>query len=214
MITMLTLYSYWRSSTSYRVRVALNLKGLSYRTVPVDLVAGAQRAPDYVTKNPSKAVPTLVLEDGTVLTQSLAILDYLEHTAPDPALLPSDPLQRAKVLAAAQIIASDIHPVNNFKVLSRLKSHHGFTGDTAAAWMRHWISEGLEAYQALLPDAPTYSFANTPQLCDLCLVAQLYNAHRWGVDLTPFARLLDIEKQALKLPAFDAARPENQQDAA
>ncbi|SFT32841.1 maleylacetoacetate isomerase [Sedimentitalea nanhaiensis] len=211
---MLTLYSYWRSTTSYRVRVALNLKGLPYETVPVDLVAGAQRASDYVTLNPGRGVPTLVLEDGSVLTQSLAILDYLDQIAPDPALLPTDALLRARVQAAAQTIALDIHPVNNLKVVSRLKSEYGLTGDDAIDWMRHWMSEGFRAYQALLPDGPAFSFADTPLLCDICLVAQLYNAHRWGVDMTSFARLLDIEKRALKLPAFDAARPENQPDAA
>lgn len=210
---MLTLYSYWRSTTSYRVRVALNLKGLSYKTVPVDLVAGAQRTPEYVAKNPIKGVPTLVLQDGTALTQSLAIMDYLDHIAPDPALLPSDPLLRAKVQAAAQVVATDIHPVNNLKVVGRLKSVHGLTADDGEEWMRHWMTEGFQAYQALLPEGPEFSFVDTPLLCDICLVAQLYNAHRWGVDMTPFPRLLEIEEQALKLPAFDAARPENQPDA-
>ena len=210
---MLTLYSYWRSTTSYRVRVALNLKGLSCRIVPVDLVAGAQRAADYVAKNPIKGVPTLVLEDGTALTQSLAILDYLDHLAPQPALLPGDPLLQAQVQAAAQVIATDIHPVNNLKVVSRLKAEHGASGDEGIEWMRHWMTEGFHAYQALLPDGPVFSFSDAPLLCDICLVAQLYNAHRWGVDMTPFARLLEIEENALKLPAFDAARPENQPDA-
>lgn len=210
---MLTLYSYWRSTTSYRVRVALNLKGLSYDTVPVNLVAGEQRAPDYVARNPAKAVPTLVLEDGTVLTQSLAILEYLDHIVPDPALLPTDPLLRAKVQAAAQVIAMEVHPVNNLKVVSRLKSEFGITGDQGIEWMRHWMTEGFTAYQALLPEGTKYSFSDTPLLCDICLVAQLYNAHRWGVDMTPFDRLLEIEDHALKLPAFDAARPENQPDA-
>ncbi|WP_193142796.1 MULTISPECIES: maleylacetoacetate isomerase [unclassified Meridianimarinicoccus] len=210
---MLTLYSYWRSTTSYRVRVALNLKGLSYRTVPVDLVAGAQHAPDYVALNPIKGVPTLVLEDGTALTQSLAILDYLDQIAPDPALLPDDPVLRARVQAAAQVIATDIHPVNNLKLVNRLKSEYGLSADQGVEWMRHWMTQGLHAYQALLPEGPAYSFSDTPLLCDICLVTQLYNAHRWGVDLTPFARLLQIEEQALKLPAFDAARPENQPDA-
>jgi len=210
---MLTLYSYCRSTTSYRVRVALNLKGLTYDTVPVDLVAGGQRAVDYVARNPVKGVPTLVLEDGTVLTQSLAILEYLDHIAPDPALLPSNPLLRAKVQAAAQVIATEIHPVNNLKVVSRLKSEHGLTADEGVAWMRHWMTEGFTAYQSLLPEGSKYSFSDTPLLCDICLVAQLYNAHRWGVDMTPFVRLLKIEEHALKLPAFDAARPENQPDA-
>lgn len=210
---MLTLYSYWRSTTSYRVRVALNLKGLVYETVPVDLVAGAQRCPDYVAKNPIKGVPTLVLEDGTALTQSMAILEYLDHVAPDPALLPSDPLLRAKVQAAAQVITTDIHPVNNLKVVSRLKTQHGLTSDEGINWMRHWMSEGFHAYEALLPEGSAFSFGDTPLLCDICLVAQIYNAHRWGVDMAPFARLLEIEDHALKLAAFYAARPENQPDA-
>ncbi|WP_281859754.1 maleylacetoacetate isomerase [Litoreibacter halocynthiae] len=210
---MLTLYSYWRSTTSYRVRVALNLKGLAYDTVPVNLVAGEQRDPDYVAKNPVKGVPTLVLEDGTVLTQSLAILDYLDHLAPDPALLPNDPLLRARVQAAAHTIAMEIHPVNNLKVVGHLKSEYGLTADQGTEWMRHWMTEGFHAYQALLPDRSGFSFSDPPLLCDICLVAQLYNAHRWGVDMTPFARLLEIEEHAMKLPAFEAARPENQPDA-
>lgn len=210
---MLKLYSYWRSTTSYRVRIALNLKGLAYDTVPVDLVAGDQRAPDYVALNPSKGVPALVLDDGTVLTQSMAILDYLDHLAPEPALLPPDPILHAKVNAAAQVIAMDIHPVNNLKVVSRLKSEHGLSGDDGTAWMCHWMTEGFHAYQAMLPSGLAFSFGDTPMLCDICLVAQLYNAHRWGVDMTPFARLLETEEHALNLPAFDAARPENQPDA-
>jgi len=160
-----------------------------------------------------KGVPTLVLDDGTVLTQSLAIIEYLDHIAPDPSLLPNDPLLRARVQAAAQVIAMEIHPVNNLKVVSRLKSEYGLTGDQGIEWMRHWMTEGFHAYQALLPEGTGFSFSDTPLLCDVCLVAQLYNAHRWGVDLTPFARLLEIEGHALKLPAFDAARPENQPDA-
>lgn len=210
---MLTLYSYWRSTTSYRVRIALNLKGLSYDTVPVNLVSGEQHATEYVARNPLKAVPTLVLENGVALTQSLAILEYLDDIAPDPALLPGDPLLRARVQAAAQIIAMEIHPVNNLKVVSLLKSRHGLSAQEGVDWMCHWMSEGFTAYQALLPDGPRYSFSETPLLCDICLVAQLYNAHRWGVDVSPFARLLEIEDHALKLPAFDAARPENQPDA-
>ncbi|MFP7672717.1 maleylacetoacetate isomerase [Marivita sp. S0852] len=209
----MTVYSYWRSTTSYRVRIALNLKGLSYKTVPVNLLAGAQHAPDYVAKNPVKAVPTLVLTDGTVLTQSLAIMDYLDHIAPNPALLPDDPVLRAQVMAAAHVMALDVHPVNNLKVVMRLEKEHGFTRETSLHWMRHWMTEGLHAYQALLPDGPAYSFSDSPLLCDICLVAQLYNAHRWGVDMTPFNRLTAIEETALTLPAFDAARPENQPDA-
>lgn len=207
------LYGYWRSTTSYRVRIALNLKGLSYETVPVDLVAGEQRSQGYAALNPGQGVPTLVLDDGTVLTQSLAIIDYLDVTVPDPALLPTDPVGRARGLAAAYAIAMDIHPVNNLKVVERMKADCGISAEGGAEWMRHWMTAGFHAYQGLLPEGPTFSFSDRPQLADICLVAQLYNAHRWGVDMTPFGRLLQIEDAALKLPAFEAARPENQPDA-
>ena len=206
------LYSYWRSTTSYRVRVALNLKALVYETIPVDLVAGEQRADTYSALNPSMGVPTLVLDDGTKLTQSLAIIEYLDTLA-EPRLIPSDPLLRANVNAAAQIIALDIHPVNNLKIVTRMKSEFGVTQDQSVEWMRHWMSEGFRAYQAMLPAGLEFSFADEPLISDICLVAQLYNAHRWGVDLSPFPRLTEIEQLALALPAFDAARPENQPDA-
>ncbi|WP_425083397.1 maleylacetoacetate isomerase [Ruegeria profundi] len=207
------LYSYWRSTTSYRVRIALNLKGLSYDYSPVDLVAGEQSEPGYTALNPGKGVPTLVLEDGTALTQSLAIIDYLEAIAPEPRLLPSHPLPRARVQAAAHAIAMDIHPVNNLRVMTYLKSQMGMDSAGQTDWFHHWMTEGFVAYQALLPQNTRYSFADTPTLADICLVPQLYNAHRWGVDMTRFTRLLEIEKHALSLAAFDQARPENQPDA-
>ncbi|WP_170432235.1 maleylacetoacetate isomerase [Ruegeria arenilitoris] len=208
------LYSYWRSTTSYRVRIALNLKGLSYETSPVNLVTGEQRAPDYAALNPGKGVPTLVLEDGTVLTQSLAIIEYLDATVPEPPLLPKEPLMRARVQAAVQTIALDVHPVNNLKVLTYLKAQMGLTADGQLDWFHHWMTEGFAAYQALLPKGTAFSFGETPDLADICLVAQLYNAHRWGVDMSPFPRLLEIEERALSLAAFNDARPENQPDAA
>ncbi|SNS59376.1 maleylacetoacetate isomerase [Tropicimonas sediminicola] len=208
------LYTYWRSTTSYRVRIALNLKGLAFEPVPVNLVAGEQCSPEYTALNPGQGVPTLVLDDGSVLTQSLAILDYLDAVAPEPPLLPGDPIARAHVQAAVQTIAVDIHPVNNLKVLGRLKAEHGLSAEDGVDWMRHWMERGLQAYQALLPEGPAFSFGDQPGLADICLVPQLYNAHRWGVDLTRFPRLLDIEQRALQLPAFEAARPENQPDAA
>ena len=206
------LYTYWRSTTSYRVRIALNLKGIAYEPVPVDLVAGMQRAPDYVALNPGQGVPTLVLGDGTVLTQSMAILDWLEETHPDPALLPTGPVPRAHVRAAALSIATDIHPVNNLRVVRKLKSF-GHSQDETVAWMNGWMQDGLAAFGRLIrPDTP-FCFGDTPGLADLCLVPQLYNAHRWGCDLTRFPRLREIEARCLALPAFDAARPETQPDA-
>jgi maleylacetoacetate isomerase len=194
------------------VRIALGLKGLDYTSRPINLVEGAQAHPDYAALNPVKGVPSLVLEDGTVLTQSMAILDYLDHLQPTPALLPSDPILRAKVLAASMVIATDIHPVNNLKVVSRVKT---LTEDPDAGpvWMRHWMAEGFAAFAALIAEDTSFSFTETPTLADICLVAQLYNAHRWGVDMTGLPRLLEIEARCLALPAFEAARPENQMDA-
>ncbi len=207
------LYSYWRSTTSYRVRIALNLKGLTFETVPVDLVAGTQRSETYRALNPAAGVPTLVLADGTALTQSLAILDYLDHLVPQPPFLPADPLKRARMQAAAHVIALDIHPVNNLRVVKRLRTAHGADDAQARSWMLHWMAEGLTAFQAMLPEGPRFCFGDTPMLADICLVAQLYNAHRWGLDLSPFGRLREIEETALALPAFERAHPDTQPDA-
>ncbi|MEM7472257.1 MAG: maleylacetoacetate isomerase [Pseudomonadota bacterium] len=209
---MVKLYSYWRSTTSYRVRIALSLKGVGYETTPVDLVAGAQKDPSYTALNPVAGVPTLVLDDGTVLTQSMAILEWLEATHPTPALLPDDPVAAAQVRAAAMVVASDIHPVNNLKVGGKLKQM-GHSQDDVVAWMNDWMTRGFAAFQALLPKDTEFSFGNAPSLADICLIPQLYNAHRWGCDLTPFARLTEIEARCLALPAFYAARPETQPDA-
>lgn len=207
------LHSYWRSTTSFRVRAALNLKGLAYDVAPVDLLAGEQRETDYVALNPGAGVPTLVLDDGTVLTQSMAILDYVEATWPSPALLPPDPLARARVLAAAHTLALDVHPVNNLRVVKHLRDDHGISAERVTDWMRHWMTEGLIAYEAQLDPAATFSFGETPDLADFCLVAQLYNAHRWGVDLTPFPNIARIEASCLTVPAILAAHPDNQPDA-
>ena len=206
------LYSYWRSTTSYRVRIALNLKAVAYTTIPVNLVSGEQKAKDYVALNPGHGVPTLVLDDGTVLTQSMAILDWLEETHREPALLPEGAVARAKVRAAALTMAADVHPVNNLRIIGRLKDM-GHSQEEVVAWMNDWMTRGFAAFQQLiLPDSP-YCFGSAPGLADLCLVPQLYNAHRWGCDLAPFPRLTEIESRCLAHAAFDAARPENQPDA-
>jgi len=209
------LYSYWRSTAAYRVRIALNMKGLEYETVPVDLVAdgGRQHAPDYVALNPTHLVPTLILEDGTPLTQSLAICEYLDITNSEPPLLPSDPVQRAHVKAAALVVAADIHPVNNLRVVQHLGKTFGATPEDKAEWMRHWMRTGFDALQQMVRDDTPFTFGDTPGFADICLVAQYYNARRWDLDLTPYARLTEIEQNCLSLPAFDAARPENQPDA-
>ncbi|MCG6883722.1 MAG: maleylacetoacetate isomerase [Silicimonas sp.] len=206
------LYTYWRSTTSYRVRIALNLKGVGYETVAVNLAAGEQQTEAYAALNPGLGVPTLVLEDGTVLTQSMAILDWLEETRPDPALLPADPVKRAEVRAAALGIATDVHPVNNLRVVQKLKEM-GHDQEAAAAWMNDWMTRGFAAFSKLIAPDTAFCFGNAPGLADLCLVPQLYNAHRWGCDLGPFDRLIEIETHCLALAAFDAARPENQPDA-
>ena len=209
------LYSYWRSTAAYRVRIALNMKGLDYEVVPVHLLedGGQQHAPDYVALNPSHLVPTLVLDDGTPLTQSLAICEYLDITNPEPPLLPSDPIERARVKAAALVLAADVHPVNNLRVVQHLEARFGASRQDSAEWMRHWTGKGFDALQQMVRDDTPFAFGDVPGFADICITAQYYNARRWDLDLTPYARLTEIEQNCLALPAFDAARPENQPDA-
>ena len=209
------LYSYWRSTAAYRVRIALNMKGLEYEVVPVHLLedGGQQHAPDYVALNPSHLVPTLVLDDGTPLTQSLAICEYLDITNPEPPLLPADTVQRAHVKAAALVLAADVHPVNNLRVVQHLEARFGASREDSAEWMRHWTGKGFDALQQMVRDDTTFAFGDAPGFADICITAQYYNARRWELDLTPYARLTEIEQNCLALPAFDAARPENQPDA-
>ncbi|MEP4196884.1 MAG: maleylacetoacetate isomerase [Aliishimia sp.] len=207
------LYSYWRSTTSYRVRAALNLKGVAYETAPVDLVAGEQRDPTYMSLNPGAGVPTLVLDDGTALTQSMAILDYIDATWPEPRLIPADPLERAKVLAAAHSFALDVHPVNNLRVVKHIQNEFTTTDDTVREWMQHWMTKGCTALEEQISPDTTFSFGEAPDIADLCLVAQLYNAHRWGVDLTPFPKINRVETACLAIPEIAAAHPDKQPDA-
>ena len=207
------LYTYWRSTTAYRVRIALALKGIDYEPVAVDLVAGKQHSPDYVELNPAHGVPTLVLDDGSVLTQSMAILEWLEESYPGPPMLPDHPSERARVRAAAAGIATDIHPVNNLRVVNQLKSLGHSQADTVQ-WMNSWMTRGFTAFQSLIDPGTPYCFGDAPGLADICLVPQLYNAHRWGCDLAPFSRLTEIEQRCLVLPAFAVTIPENQPDRA
>jgi maleylacetoacetate isomerase/maleylpyruvate isomerase len=207
------LFSYWRSTTSYRVRAVLNLKGVAYETVAVDLVAGDQRATDYQAINPGKGVPALVLDDGTVLTQSMAILEYLDAAHPEPRLIPEDPLERAKVVAVAHTIALDIHPVNNLRLIGQLKSRFGATPEQATDWMCHWMREGFAAVEALLPDCDAFAFGIAPNIADVCITAQVYNARRWGVELTDFPNIERIEQLCLNKAAIADAHPYNQPDA-
>lgn len=206
------LHGYFRSTASWRVRIALGLKGLTATPVFHYLRRGEQRAPDYLAINPQGLVPALVTDDGAVLTQSLAICEYLDEIQPDPALLPDQPLARAKVRAAAQLIASDIHPVQNLKVLQRLRDL-GHDEPQVQAWAHAVIDEGLAAFNALLPDdGGRFAFGDRPGLADLCLVPQLGNARRFNVELR-WPRLVQIEAACLELEAFRAAAPNVQPDA-
>ena len=211
---MLKLYSYFRSSAAYRVRIALNLKAVSYDIVPVHLTKGGgeQRRPEYRSINPQMRVPALVVPDGQVRTQSLAIIEYLEETHPEPRLLPRDPVERAKVRALAQAIACDIHPLNNVGPLRYLKNEMHQEQSAIDAWYHHWVRSGFEALEALVRPAP-YAFGTEVTLADVFLVPQVYNARRLKVPLDAFPKIVGIEAACLALAAFDRARPEKQPDA-
>jgi maleylacetoacetate isomerase len=208
------LYSYFRSSAAYRVRIALNLKNLPYEMQSVHLAkdGGHNRKPDYRAVNPQMKVPALILDNGETLIQSMAIIDYLEETHPQPALLPRDPLSRAKVRAIAQIIACDIHPIDNTAPLRYLKNVLGHDQPAIDAWYHHWILEGFDAIETLISPAP-YCFGAQVTLADICLVPQVANARRLKVPLERFPKIVSADAACLKLPAFDKARPENQPDA-
>lgn len=202
------LYDYWRSSAAYRVRIALNLKQVAYETVVVDLTTGAQREPAFLARNPQGLVPALDI-GTTVLTQSLAIIDYLDATHHSVPMVSSDPVARSHVLAQALVIAADIHPIDNLRVLNRLTSQ--FDADNAArdAWYTHWIIEGLSALEAMTTDLPgPFLGGDAPNLADVCLVPQLYNARRFAVPLDAFPRLLRAEAAAAERPEFAAAHPD------
>lgn len=208
------LYSYFRSSAAYRVRIAFNLKGLSYETVPIHLQkeGGQQLKPDYRAVNPQMRVPTLKLDSGELLTQSLAIIEYLDEVHPQPALLPRDPVDRAKVRALAQLIACDIHPINNLAPLRYLKNELGQDQAKIDAWYHHWVLAGFDALEAMVQPGP-YAFGVDVTLADICLVPQVANARRLKVPLERFPKLVAIDAACAALPAFQKARPENQPDA-
>ena len=210
------LYDYFRSSAAYRVRIALNLKGVTPERAFVHLRHGAQRGDDYLALNPQGLVPSLVTGDGDVLTQSLAIIEWLDETHPKPPLLPSDAAGRARVRALALAIACDIHPLNNLRVLNYLTGTLGATDAQKNGWYRYWCDVGLEALETQLARetaAGAFCHGGTPSLADICLVPQLANARRVDLDLAPYPTLLSIEAACMAVPAFAAAAPSKQPDA-
>lgn len=211
------LHGYYRSSASYRVRIALNLKKLTYESVAIHLTraGGEQYAPSYTAMNPQSLVP--VLEIGKLrIAQSLAIIEYLDEQYPSPALLPSDTSQRAYVRQLAGIIACDVHPLNNLRVLQYLSKPLEVTDEDKLSWVTHWISSGFQAMESLITSSDCsgqYCCGDTPGLAECCLIPQLFNARRFNVDLDRYPRLLQIEARTQQLPAFLAALPANQPDA-
>ncbi len=208
------LYGYWRSSAAYRARIALNLKGIAYTSVPVNLACGEQRSADFRRLNPQSTVPCL--RDGdVVLGQSLAIIEYLDETHPEPPLLPAGAAERARARQLALLIACEIHPLNNLKVLQYLEHGMGIDEPGRRRWYRHWIAEGFTALEAMLaPTAGAFALGDDrPSVVDVFLVPQVYNANRWRCDLSPYPTIQRINDRCLQLPAFAEAAPERQPDA-
>lgn len=209
-MTTLLLHDYFRSSASYRVRIALNLKGLDYARADVSLIAGEQRSDAYLEQNAQGFVPMLVV-DGEPIIQSLAIIDWLDRSFPDPRLIPDDPMPRAIALAQAQVVACDIHPLNNLRVLKYLKRDLGLNELTRDRWYRHWVAEGFDALEAMANsgagDGP-YLGGDAPGIADCCLVPQMYNARRYDVPLDAYPRLVAIDAACNELEAFRKAHPD------
>jgi maleylpyruvate isomerase len=209
-----TLYSFFRSSAAYRVRIAFNLKGLSFETAAIHLQkeGGLNRKPEYRAVNPQMRVPALRLDSGELLTQSLAIIEYLDEVHPQPPLLPRDSVARAQVRALAQLVACDIHPLNNVGPLRYLKNELGQDQGKIDAWYCHWVQEGFEALEAMLRPGP-YAYGGEPTLADICLVPQVANARRLKVPLDSYPNIVAVDAACAKLGAFEQARPERQPDA-
>ncbi len=200
------LYDYWRSSASYRVRIVLNLKGVKYTSVPTSLLDGDHKAPEYVARNPQGFVPMLHI-DGHDLTQSLAIIDYLDANYHEPKMVSSDPVMRAKTLAQALVIAADIHPINNLRILKYLKDMLGQEQAAIDDWYRHWVAEGFTALEAMAPDDGLFG-SDLPNLADVCLVPQMANVRRFDTPLAAFPKLVRIDAALTAMPAFVAAHPD------
>lgn len=210
------LYTYFRSSAAYRLRIALNLKGIDWQPVSVNLAAGEQRGSDYLAVNVQGLVPALEIEGGETLAQSVALLEYLEETHPEPPLLPAGAVDRARVRAMVGLIACDIHPLNNLRILKYLKDPLGADQEAVDIWYRRWIARGFEALEQLVAQYGTpdgYCFGETVTLADVLLVPQVYNARRFETDLTPYPRLVEVDARLQALDAFADAVPEVQPDA-
>ena len=208
------LFTYFRSSAAFRVRIAINLKGMDVEHASIHLRRGEQLAPAYASLNPQRLVPAL-LDGPNILTQSLAIIDYLEDLRPDPPLLPREPIDRAYVRSLALAVACDIQPINNTRVLNHLATSCGADEGTRIAWARHWIVEGFAAIETALAKrgAGNYCFGDGPTLADICLIPQVYNAERAGTDMTAYPIIRRINRTCTELPAFAKATPERQPDA-
>jgi maleylpyruvate isomerase len=208
------LHGYFRSSASFRVRIALNLKGLAYEDAFYHLRRSEHQTPEYLALNPQGLLPSFE-DKGLLLTQSMAIMEYLEEVYPQPALMPSDPGGRARVRALSQVIASDIHPLDNLRVLRYLRHEFGQPEDVVQAWYNHWIAEGFKALEGLLARGGTGKFCHgdAPTLADCCLVPQFVNSKNFGLDLSPYPTVVRIAQTCLEMPEFDKALPKNQPDA-
>jgi len=210
---MMKLYGYWRSSASYRVRIALAIKGISYKQEAINLKTGAHKERSHLARNPQGVLPVLELEDGTYLNQSLAIIDYLETRYPGNSLYPQDPIVKSKVLAAALIIAADISPIQNLSVLNHISEIYKADTHARAVWAAHWIEHGFEAIEKLLSEnKQDFYLSNKPTLFEACLVPQVYNARRFSVDLQKFPRIAKLDEACRALAPFKLAAPENQTD--
>jgi maleylacetoacetate isomerase len=210
------LYTFFRGSSPFRVRIALNLKGLAYEAAFVHLAKGEQRKPPYSAVNPQSLLPALVLDDGHVLTQSLAIIEYLDETFPQPRLIPEDALGRARVRALSLIVACEIHPLNNARTLAHLRKAMNQTDEQVNDWYRHWVADGLakvEASLAHFPGSGRFCHGDAPTMADCCLVPQVFNAKRFDCDTHPYPTVMRIFDECMKLEAFDRAQPAKQPDA-
>jgi maleylacetoacetate isomerase/maleylpyruvate isomerase len=203
------LHNYFRSSASFRVRIALELKGLGYEYLPVHLAKGEHKQEQYASVSASQLVPTLVLDDGQLLGQSMAIIEYLDETHPTPPLLPADALGRAHVRALAQLIACEIHPLNNLRVLKYLVRDMKLDEEAKNTWYRHWVRSGLQMYEEELKRLPagSYSYGDTPTLADCCLVPQVFNGQRFNVDFSGLTRTMAAFDACMQHPAFQKAQP-------